>query len=124
MAKPWGLKPRKYVAAYVFNDIALRLGPRSDGGDFRVADVLDRDVRTIKDWRDGIRPIPRSAYELLRLTLDERWRTYEHMTAKYRASKNQFLRGGNRLSASVGLHWGCAANDESEIVLMPSSDER
>lgn len=113
---------RKYVVmAEVFDQLARSLGPSKDGGDQRVANICRVGVRSVKDWRSGARPCPRSMYELLRLTLDERWRIYRAQTGAFHLVK--FFGGNGRLNASIGLRFGLPANDEVDIFRFPASDE-
>ncbi len=108
---------RTHVFSEAFDKLLISLGP-FDLANVRAAVILCRSTRSVHDWRLGIRPCPRWAAELIRLTLDERYRDYLHMTGPYRATKNQFLQSltSTRLSASVGLHWGASANDEQSIL--------
>lgn len=106
-------KGRSVVMAEVFDNLCRSLGPRSDGGDARVAKILYCSTKSVYQWRTGNRACPRRVYELLRLTLEERMRVYRHMTGKYRSAK--FAASGTRLSASVGLFYGASANDEFQV---------
>lgn len=102
------------VLPSAFDKICCFLGPVRDGGNRRVADILCCGVRTVENYRKGRVRVPESAYELIRLTLAERYRVYEHMTGKYRSVK--FLSSSPRLSDSVGLHYGVSANDEMAVI--------
>lgn len=105
-----------YVMTEVFDSLCRNLGPRSDGADARVAKILCCSTKSVYRWRTGARAVPMRVYELLRLTLDERMRTYRHMTGKYRSAK--FAASGTRLSSSVGLFYGASANDEFQVLDM------
>lgn len=106
-------RSKKYVMTEVFDNLCCSLGPRRDGGDSRVAKILQVSEKSVFNWRTGKSPVPDRVFQLLRLTLEERMRVYRHMTGKYRSAK--FAASGTRLSASVGLFYGASANDEFQI---------
>lgn len=112
-----------FVAPAVFDRLCMALGPVNDGGNKRVAAVLGRCTKSVGNWRSGAATPPRWAYELLRLTLDERHRVYLEMTGVYRASKLGFGAGAARLSLAIGLHYGAAANDSAWVVGVPLREE-
>lgn len=106
-------KSKRYVMTEVFDSLCCQLGPRRDGGDSRVAKILQVSSKSVVNWRTGKRPVPDRVYQLLKLTLEDRMRVYRHMTGQYASLK--FAASGARLSQSVGLFWGASANDEVDI---------
>jgi hypothetical protein len=73
----------------------------------RICKLFNRDIRTVQDWRTGKRPCPKPFFELLRLVIDDRDRTWSQ--GKYRKCL-RVTRG--RLIPDCRAYWGLCANDE------------
>lgn len=110
------VRKRQFVMIDVFDKICLNFGPAKSGGNGRIATIVGRSISTVEKWRTTECP-PKWAYELIRLTLDERRRSYLEMSAPYRSVKNGFRFNATRLSSSLhNQYGGAAANDHLHIV--------
>lgn len=110
---------RSHVFAAAFDQLCLSFGPRP-ASDKSVAAIVCRDVRSIRDWRSGLKACPRWAYELVRLTLDERRRCLEHMTGRYPTLR---FKSTILTDALVAIHGNAAANDSRTVVHLPAESE-
>lgn len=109
---------RTHVFSTAFDQLCLAFGPDKQGNE-SVAKIVCRDVRSVRDWRSGLKACPRWAYELVRLTLDERRRTMEYMTGKYRGLR---FRSTMFTDAGVAIHGNQAANDARTVVDLPIAE--
>lgn len=120
MAKVSG---RTHVFSEQFDRMALYFGP-SLQGNVSISKVVCKTIRTVHDWRCGRKACPRWAYELVRLTIDERRRVFEEMIGRYHAQRLRFIESGAHMSMAVGAHFGTsAANDHGMVVALPAVDK-
>ena len=106
---------KTHVFSSAFDALTLGLGGSDRERLGLIREIVCRDSRTIRDWLSGARPCPRWAFELVGLTLDERYRSYEAMTGRYRALRSKRLREEaiTRLSSALAAEFGSrACNDE------------
>ena len=113
------ISSRTHVFAAAFDQLCISFGPRP-ASDKSVAAIVCRDVRSIRDWRSGLKACPRWAYELVRLTLDERRRVLEEMTGRYKAIRFHSTR---LTDACLAFYGSAAANDSASIVDLPSAHQ-
>jgi hypothetical protein len=105
---------RTHVFASAFDQVCLPFGSGTEGLR-NVSKVVGRNIKTVRDWRSGREPCPRWAYELVRLTHDERLRTFEEMTGRYRSDRKAVF--ATRLSSSLSMSYGLkAANDSFRLL--------
>jgi len=64
MPRRGSLSRKDFAFASEFDALLWRTGTNNA----RAADVLRRDVRTVRDWRTGKRPCPRWAFQLIYFT--------------------------------------------------------
>lgn len=77
MPRRGSLSGKDFAFASEFDSLLWRTGTSLKAA----AQVLRRDVRTVRDWRTGKRPCPRWAFQLLYFT---RWRTAESWLGRVR----------------------------------------
>lgn len=107
---------RTHVFSETFDRLAQSFGPRSVGNK-HVSAIVCKGVKTVDQWRRGLRPCPKWAFELVSLTLQDRARTLEEMTGRYYRNRKAFICAGSRVSMSVGAHFGnVSANDSCVLV--------
>lgn len=113
--------PKKYtrnthVFSQAFDAICSSFGPDSEANKV-VAKILCRHVRSIRDWRSGLQPCPRWAYDLVRLTIKERNDRLQEMFGSVMSRRRSYVFNMTRLSSVLDRDFGTlSANDACSVV--------
>lgn len=113
------ISSRTHVFSTAFNELCFAFGPDKSGNQ-SIAKIVCRNVRSVRDWRSGLKACPRWAYELVRLTLDERHCVLEQMTGKYKKLKFSNTR---LTEVCVAIYGNYAANDSVNVIELPVNIE-